>query len=58
MQLSLKLSGWALGDAPVFGVSGHPWIPDGQYRRRILGSATTPKAPSLWSSDDLGGDLT
>ncbi|MET9262418.1 hypothetical protein [Amycolatopsis sp. NPDC004079] len=35
--VSPTLGSWALGDAPVFGVSGHPWIKDGQYRRRILG---------------------
>ncbi len=37
VTVSPGLGTWALGDAPVFGISGHPWIPDGQYRRRILG---------------------
>lgn len=37
VAVSPALGLWALGDAPTFGVSGHPWLPDGQYRRRILG---------------------
>ncbi|SFO82145.1 hypothetical protein SAMN05421810_10169 [Amycolatopsis arida] len=37
VEVSPALGAWSLGDAPTFGVSGHPWIPDGQYRRRILG---------------------
>lgn len=36
-NVSPKLGTWALGDAPQFGISGHPWIADGQYRRRIIG---------------------
>lgn len=32
-----KLGNWALGDAPTFAVSGHPWLADGHYRRRVLG---------------------
>lgn len=35
--VSPALGTWSLGDAPTFGISGHPWIADGQYRRRILG---------------------
>jgi hypothetical protein len=35
--VSPALGAWSLGDAPLFGVAGHPWIKDGQYRRRILG---------------------
>lgn len=37
VSVSPKLGSWSLGDAPLFGVSGHPWIPNGQYRRRIIG---------------------
>lgn len=37
VDVSPRLGSWALGDAPLFGVSGHPWIPDGSYRKRILG---------------------
>ncbi len=35
--LAPALPMWALGDAPVFFVDNHPWLPDGGYRRRILG---------------------
>jgi hypothetical protein len=35
--VSPALGFWALGDQPVFAMSGHPWITDGSYRRRILG---------------------
>lgn len=38
-QLSPPLGQWSLGDAPQFGIQGHLWIPDGNYRRRILGFA-------------------
>lgn len=34
---SPPLGTWALGDAPTFYVSDHPWLPDGGYRRRITG---------------------
>lgn len=37
VSVSPKLGAWSLGDAPLFGLSKHPWIRDGQYRRRILG---------------------
>lgn len=37
VSVSPKLGAWSLGDAPLFGVSGHPWISNGQYRRRIIG---------------------
>lgn len=36
-DLSPSLGSWQLGDAPQYGVSGHPWLADGMYRRRILG---------------------
>lgn len=32
-----QLGMWSLGDAPTFFVDGHPWLPDGGYRRRITG---------------------
>jgi hypothetical protein len=52
--VSPKLSGWSLGDAPIFGISGHPWIVDGQYRRRILGfSSDTESTVSLELQDTL-----
>lgn len=37
VEVSPALGNWSLGDAPIFGVSGHPWLPDGDYRRRVLG---------------------
>lgn len=40
VTVSPELGQWSLGDAPLFGVSGHPWIRPGQYRRRILGYAS------------------
>jgi hypothetical protein len=43
--VSPALGSWALGDQPVFGVSGHPWITDGQYRRRILGYVNEGDSP-------------
>ncbi|WP_134664018.1 hypothetical protein [Amycolatopsis sp. CFH S0078] len=44
IAVSPALGTWSLGDAPVFGVSGHPWIPDGQYRRRILAFSSKDEA--------------
>lgn len=35
--VSPVLGSFSLGDQPTFGVSGHPWISDGQYQRRIVG---------------------
>jgi hypothetical protein len=37
VPVSPGLDSWGLGDAPQFGISQHPWIADGLYRRRILG---------------------
>lgn len=37
VAVSPALGSFSLGDAPQFGVVGHPWIPDGTYRKRILG---------------------
>ncbi|MBB5159906.1 hypothetical protein [Saccharopolyspora phatthalungensis] len=37
VEISPALGNWQLGDAPTFYVSGHPWLPDGGYRRRIIG---------------------
>lgn len=36
-QVAPGLGDFALGDAPLFFVDGHPWIKSGQYRRRIQG---------------------
>lgn len=36
VEVSPALGNWSIGDAPLFGVAAHPWIPDGQYRQRIL----------------------
>lgn len=44
VEVSPELGNWTLGDAPIFGVSGHPWIPDGQYRRRILAYSSKDEA--------------
>ncbi|MFD0918907.1 hypothetical protein ACFQ16_04045 [Saccharopolyspora rosea] len=32
-----QLDEWSLGDAPLISVTGHPWLPNGTYRRRITG---------------------
>lgn len=54
VPVSPKLGVWSLGDAPQFGLSGHPWITDGQYRRRILGySDDTESTVSLELQDTL-----
>lgn len=37
VEVSPALGSFSMGDAPQFGVVGHPWIPDGTYRKRILG---------------------
>lgn len=37
IQVSPVLGSWNLGDAPKFGINDHPWIADGQYRRRLIG---------------------
>lgn len=36
VSVSPTLGTWALGDGVLIGVSGHPWITDGVYRRRCL----------------------
>lgn len=33
-----------LGDAVLLGVSGHPWIRDGMYRRRVIGFSDNTEA--------------
>jgi len=38
------IGGIGLGDAVLFGVSRHPWIPDGLYRRRIVGFSSDTDA--------------
>lgn len=47
VEYAPDLDSWQLGDAPLFAVNGHPWLPDGSYRRRVLGysnaSASTVK---------------
>lgn len=37
VEYAPALGNWTLGDAPTFFVTNHPWLPDGAYRRRILG---------------------
>lgn len=37
VKVSPGLGDFQVGDAPLFYVDGHPWIPTGQYRRRIMG---------------------
>lgn len=44
IEVSPALGTFSLGDNPTFGISGHPWIPDGQYRRRILGYSNAKEA--------------
>jgi hypothetical protein len=44
VSVSPPLGTWVLGDAPRFGVTGHPWIPQGSYRRRILGFSSDTAA--------------
>lgn len=44
VEVSPRLGTWTLGDAPVFGISGHPWVSDGQYRRRILGYSSATES--------------
>ncbi|MFD9893319.1 hypothetical protein ACFWY9_28575 [Amycolatopsis sp. NPDC059027] len=36
-QVSPELGGWAEGDKPLLRITDHPVIPDGSYRRRIVG---------------------
>lgn len=44
VEVSPRLGTWGLGDAPLFGLSGHPWLADGQYRRRILGFSSATES--------------
>ncbi len=44
IEVSPALGNWSLGDAPTFGVSGHPWLADGQYRRRVLSFSNQDEA--------------
>lgn len=37
MEHAPALGNWQLGDAPMFAVDRHPWLPRDTYRRRILG---------------------
>lgn len=37
VEIAPTLGSWALGDAPTIFVDNHPWLPNGGYRRRILG---------------------
>ena len=37
VEYAPALDSWQLGDAPLFALAGHPWLPDGAYRRRVLG---------------------
>ncbi len=37
VEYAPALSNWQLGEAPLFAIANHPWLPDGSYRRRVLG---------------------
>lgn len=37
VEYAPALGNWALGDAPTFFVTNHRWLPEGSYRRRVLG---------------------
>ncbi len=39
IEYAPALTEWELGDAPIFAVSGHPWLPANSYRRRVVGYA-------------------
>lgn len=41
VEYAPALTSWQLGDAPLFALAGHPWLPDGSYRRRVLGYANS-----------------
>ncbi len=41
VEYAPALESWQLGDAPLFALAGHPWLPDGAYRRRVLGYANS-----------------
>lgn len=41
VEYAPALQNWQLGDAPVFALANHPWLPDGAYRRRVLGYANS-----------------
>ncbi|GAA2812740.1 hypothetical protein [Saccharopolyspora taberi] len=38
-EASAALGTWALGDAPLIAVAGHPWMPSAHYRRRVVSFA-------------------
>jgi hypothetical protein len=40
LQISPELGSWVEGDAPLFRMTKHPVIPDGEYRRRIVGMSS------------------
>jgi hypothetical protein len=44
---------WSYGDNGRFDVRGHPWIPDGDYRRRLLGVNHSPGKAVLETADPL-----
>lgn len=46
VQISPALGGWAEGDSPLLRITNHPVIPDGSYRRRIIGMSGNDN-PSL-----------
>lgn len=46
-EVSPRLGTWALGDSPTFFVSGHTWIPDGGYRKRVIGFSSSDDQDSV-----------
>lgn len=52
VEYAAALPNWQLGDAPQFALAGHPWLPDGTYRRRVLGYAnSSPSSVKLTLAD-------
>lgn len=47
VSVSPGLGDWTIGDAPLFGVSDHPWIANGLYRKRILGFSQSSDPSTL-----------
>lgn len=46
VQISPELGSWVEGDMPLLRITDHPVIPDGSYRRRIMGMSNG-SAPGL-----------
>jgi hypothetical protein len=55
VEVTTALGNWSLGDAPVFYVDAHPWLPSGGYRRRIVGyQNASPTTVTLELNETLG----